>query len=133
MSAKVVLEWTSEKETELNGLAKEYCDIDNQIKILTEKKSALKDTIGKIMTDYAQKKVITEGYSVGYTHVAGSRSFDSAKAKAKLIELNIDLDDSFYKIGKSYDRLDISKKEILDSESSDDPHRVKVSLDDLKI
>jgi len=132
MSKKVVLEWTQVQQTELEKLASEYCDIDSQIKALNEKKATLKSSIGKLMDHYDQKKVLTESYSVSYIHVDGSRTFNSEKAKAKLIELKVELDDTFYKFGKASERLDIKKIETVDS-SKDDEHRVKVTLDDLQI
>jgi hypothetical protein len=130
MSVNKELKWGEDQSKKLEDLARQYFEADEKIKQLAETKSVLKAEIGKLMDLYQKKKVVTEGFSVGYTHIDGSRSFNSAVAKAKLLELKIEIDDTFYKIGKSYERLDINKNEVA---AENDPHRVTVSLEDLKM
>ena len=133
--SEVLLEWKEQQDKELENLAKQYFDSDAEIKALMDKKESLKQLICDMMKKYSKKKVLTENYSVGYVSVAVNKTFDSKKAKAKLIELKVELDDSYYKIGKSYDKIDIKlkdKDETVTTQTTD-PHQIVATLDDLKI
>ena len=132
--SEVVLEWKEEQDSKLNELAKTYLNLDEQIKSLTKCRDATKNSIIEYMNQYGKKKVLTESYSAACIHVEGNRTFDSKKAKEKLMELNVEIDDTYYKLGKAYDKVEIKqvdKKELLTE--TNDPHQIKITLEDLNI
>lgn len=128
----VVLEWGNEQTQQLDALANEYFQNETTIKELTEKKTVLKNKICEMLKTYSQSKVLTENYVVSQTHTNGSRTADSKKLIAKLRELNVDIDDSYYKTSAGYVRLDVKTVDKC-TKTDDDPHRVIITPEDLNI
>lgn len=129
----VVLEWGNEQTQQLDELANEYFQNETTIKELTAKKTVLKNKICEMLKTYSQSKVLTENYVVSQTHTNGSRTADSKKLIAKLHELNVEIDDSYYKTSAGYDRLDVKTVDKSAKTGVDDPHRVAITAEDLNV
>lgn len=129
----VVLEWGNEQTQQLDALANEYFQNETTIKELTAKKTVLKNKICELLKTYSQSKVLTENYVVSQTHTNGSRTADSKKLIAKLRELDVEIDDSYYKTSAGYDRLDVKTVDKSTKTVDDDPHRVVITPEDLNV
>lgn len=115
---------------ELNKLAKEYCEAK-------EKSDQLAKQINKLRNDIISKLGAnsvfnTEGYH--FELVDGCRStLNKDPVIKKLKELNIEIDQSWWKV-TNYVTLKVTTLEDVATPPDDnDPNRIKVSLDDLKI
>ena len=122
---------TDEEKVKLNEIAKEYIVAKQKSDMYAEKVKDLREKILKII---GNTSYLNESYQ--FTVSQGSRStLKKQKVEETFESLNIKLDSSYFTI-TTYPTLkvvDLNMNPEKKIDSLEDDHRVKISLDDLKI